>query len=152
MFVDVTAYNSKNYYVEGDLGSPGRMPKHRKETVLDAIDYAGGLLPTAEPKGVRLVRPARGGQPAKVYNVDLKAIQEKGDLTANYQIFSGDRLVVGRNDVVKKTVEIDRLAAPMQTVLNSMLQESSCSDRSRPRAPRTTMRSSGTSWSSGSRK
>ncbi len=57
--------------------------------------------------------------------MDLEAIREKGDLTANYQLFPGDRLVVGRNDVVKKTVELDRLAAPMQTVLNSMLQESS---------------------------
>ena len=29
VFVDVTAYNSKNYYVEGDFGSPGRLPFHR---------------------------------------------------------------------------------------------------------------------------
>jgi hypothetical protein len=32
---------------------------------------------------------------------------------------------VGRNDVVKKTIELDRLALPMQTVLNSMRQDSS---------------------------
>jgi polysaccharide export outer membrane protein len=125
VFVDVTAYNSKNYYVEGDVGSPGRLPFAGLETVLDAIHFAGGLISTAEPKDIRLVRPARGGKPAKVYKVDLKAIQEKGDLTANYQIFPGDRLVVGRNDVVKKTIELDRLALPMQTVLNSMRQESS---------------------------
>ena len=30
-------------------------------------------------------------------------------MTTNYQIFPGDRLIVGRNEVVKKTVEIDRL-------------------------------------------
>ena len=69
------------------------------------------LLPTAEPKDIHLVRPARGGKPARVYKVDLEAIRDKGDHTANYQIFPGDRLVVGRNDVVKKTIEIDRLAA-----------------------------------------
>ena len=40
--------------------------------------YAGGLLPTAEPKEIRLVRPGRDGKPAKVYKVDLEAIQEKG--------------------------------------------------------------------------
>ena len=28
---------------------------------------------------------------------------------SNYQIFPGDRLIVGRNEVVKKTVEMDRL-------------------------------------------
>jgi protein involved in polysaccharide export with SLBB domain len=135
VFVDVTAYNSKNYYVEGDVGTPGRLPFTGLETVMDAIHFAGGLISTAEPNDIRLVRPARGGKPAKVYKVDLKAIQEKGDHTANYQIFPGDRLVVGRNDVVKKTIELDRLAAPMQTVLSSMRQESSLLQSVRTASP-----------------
>ena len=41
----------------------------------------------------------------------------------NYQIFPNDRLIVGRNEVVKKTVEIDRLNAPIQSITGSMLQE-----------------------------
>ena len=64
--------------------------------------------------------PARGGKPAKVYKVDLEAIQERGDVTSNYQIFPGDRLIVGRNEVVKKTVEIDRLTAPIHTTVKSI--------------------------------
>ncbi len=31
---------------------------------------------------------------------------------------------MGRNEVVKKTVQVDRLASAMQTVVNSILQES----------------------------
>jgi protein involved in polysaccharide export with SLBB domain len=124
VFVDVTALNSKHYFVEGDVGAPGQLPFTGRETVLQALHFASGLIPSAEPKDIHLVRPARGGKPARVYKVDLEAIRDRGDLTANYQIFPGDRLVVGRNDVVKKTIEIDRLAAPMQTVVNSMLQES----------------------------
>ena len=77
------------------------------------------MLPTAEPKDIHLVRPGRGGKPARVYKVDLAAIQEKGDVTTNYQLFPGDRLIVGRNEVVKKTVEIDRLKAPIQTITDS---------------------------------
>jgi protein involved in polysaccharide export with SLBB domain len=123
VFVDVTAYNSKNYYVQGDVQIPGRLPCTGNETVLDALQFTGGLLPTAEPKDIRLVRPARGGKPAKVYKVDLQAIQERGDPTTNYQIFPGDRLVIGRNEVVKKTIELDRLAAPLQTIVGSILQE-----------------------------
>jgi polysaccharide export outer membrane protein len=124
IFVDVTAYNSKNYFVEGDVQSPGRLPFTGLETVMDALTFAGGLIATAEPKDIRLVRPARGGKPARVYKVDLEAIRDRGDLAANYQIFPGDRLVVGRNDVVKKTVKVDRLAASMQTMINTMMQES----------------------------
>ncbi len=124
VFVDITAYNSKNYYVTGDVAQPGHLPFTGHETVMDALDFAGGLLPTAEPKDIRLVRPARGGKPAKTYKVDLEAIRAKGDVTSNYQVFCGDRLIVGRNEVVKKTVQADRLASGMQTVVSSILQES----------------------------
>ena len=106
----------------GDVLIPGRLPCTGNETVLDAIQYAGGLLPTAEPKDIRLVRPGRNGKPAKVYKVDLEAIQERGDVRSNYQIFPGDRLIVGRNEVVKKTVEIDRLNAPIQAIVGSIQQ------------------------------
>ena len=34
----------------------------------------------------------------------------------------GDRLVVYRDPIVRTTIFIDRLAAPFQTVLNSILQ------------------------------
>jgi protein involved in polysaccharide export with SLBB domain len=123
VFVDVTAYNSKKYFVQGDVAYPGVLPITGQDTVLDALQYAGGLLATAEPKDIRLVRPPRGGKPARVYKVDLEAIRDKGDVTSNYQLFPGDRLIVGRNDAVKKTIELDRLAAPLQTVISSILQE-----------------------------
>jgi polysaccharide biosynthesis/export protein len=35
--VDVAAYNSKGYYVQGDVLVPGRLPFTGQETVLDAI-------------------------------------------------------------------------------------------------------------------
>jgi len=58
VFVDVSSYNSKVYYVQGDVGIPGRYPITGNETVLDALNYAGGFAPTAAPQNVRLVRPA----------------------------------------------------------------------------------------------
>ena len=60
VFVDVTAYNSKVYYVQGDVAQPGRLPITGNETVLDAINYAGGLIPTAAPQNIRLVRRTPG--------------------------------------------------------------------------------------------
>jgi len=123
VFVDITAYNSKYYYVLGDAMITGRNPCTGNETVLDALNFAGGLLPTAEPKDIHLVRPGRDGKPSKVYKVDLEAIQQKGEVATNYQIFPGDRLVVGRNEVVKKTIEIDRLNAPIQSLAAGITQE-----------------------------
>ena len=125
VFVDVTAYNSKNYYVEGDVGSPGRLPITGNETVLDAIHFAGGLIPTAAPQNIRLVRPAPPGACCEqLLPVNLSAIVNGGDSTTNYQLMPGDRIVVYRDPIVRTTVFIDRLAAPFQTVLNSILQYS----------------------------
>ncbi len=123
VFVDVTAYNSKNYYVLGDVAVPGRMPITGNETVLDAINYANGLTPTAAPQNIRLVRPAPPGACCEqVLPVNMAAITSGGDPTTNYQLMPGDRIVVYRDPIVRLTVFIDRLAAPFQTVVGSMLQ------------------------------
>jgi polysaccharide biosynthesis/export protein len=123
VFVDVSAYNSKYYYVEGDVAAPGKMPITGNETVLDAIHYAGGLIATAAPQNIRLVRPAPPGACCEqTLPVNIAAIISAGDPTTNYQIMPGDRLVVYRDPIIRTTIFIDRLAAPFQTVINSMLQ------------------------------
>ena len=45
-----------------------------------------------------------------------------GDATTNYQLMPGDRIVVYRDPIVRTTIFLDRLAAPFQTVLNTILQ------------------------------
>jgi polysaccharide export outer membrane protein len=123
VFVDVTSYNSKFYYVQGDVAAPGKMPITGNECVLDAINYAGGLIPTAAPTNIRLVRPAPPGACCEqLLPVNLAAIISGGDPTTNYQMMPGDRLVVYRDPIIRTTIFIDRLAAPFQTVINSMLQ------------------------------
>jgi protein involved in polysaccharide export with SLBB domain len=101
VFVDVAAYNSAVYYVLGDFANPGRLPFTGNETILDAIQYAGGLISSAEPKKLVLNRPERGGKPGHSYKIDLDAIH-RGDKKANLQIFPGDRLIVGRKDETLK--------------------------------------------------
>src|SRR6185312_12804686 len=84
---------------------------------------ANGLMPTAAPQNIRLVRPAPPGACCEqLLPVNLAAIISGGDTTTNYQLMPGDRIVVYRDPIVRATVFIDRLAAPFQTVLNSMLQ------------------------------
>jgi polysaccharide export outer membrane protein len=123
VFVDVTAYNSKNYYVLGDVLLPGKLPVTGNETVLDAINYAGGLLPTAAPQNIRLVRPAPPGACCEqILPVNLAAITSGGDPTTNYQLMPGDRIVVYRDPIVRFTVFLDRLIAPVQAVLGTTLQ------------------------------
>jgi polysaccharide export outer membrane protein len=97
VFVDVRACNSKYYYVLGDVRVPGRMSITGNETVLDAINFAGGVMPTVAPQNIRLVRPAPPGACCEqVLPVNLAAITIGGDPSINYQLMPGDRLVVPR--------------------------------------------------------
>ena len=122
VFVDVLVYNSKVYYVDGDVGLAGRFPSQGNETVLDAIYNAGGLSPSASVSNIRLVRPGPPGTSvAQVLPVNYAAIVQAGDPTTNYQILPGDRLFVYRDPIVRTTLFIDRLAAPFNSVLNSIL-------------------------------
>ena len=121
VFVDIAAHNTRIYFVQGDVGTPGRLPFTGKETVLDAMNFAGGMIPTAEPTDIHLYRPARGDQPAHDYPINYAAIL-KGDAKANLQIFPDDRLVIGRNAIVKKTIDLDRAAGLMQSIFSSYKQ------------------------------
>lgn len=125
IFVDVSAYNSKFYSVVGDVASPGRLPITGGDTILEALQRAGGLIATADPSEIRLVRPARGGKPTKVYMIDFEAITERGEKRRNYQLFPDDRIIVGRNKLVQTTIFLDRLAATFQNLEIQLTQASS---------------------------
>jgi polysaccharide export outer membrane protein len=93
MFVDVAAYNSKVYYVQGAVASPGRFPITGNETVLDAINYAGGLSRSPKESQVFLIRPKAEGEGSTRLVVDFAAIIH-GDAATNFQILPRDRLLV----------------------------------------------------------
>jgi polysaccharide export outer membrane protein len=63
VIVDVAAYNSKAYYVQGAVQSPGRFPITGNDYVIDALNYAGQPLPyAADLKHMRLVRKGKEGE------------------------------------------------------------------------------------------
>src|SRR5206468_602983 len=70
-------------------------------------------------------RPAPPGACCdQVLPINIAAIVSGGDPTTNYQIMPGDRIMVYRDPIVRATIFIDRLAAPFQTVVNTVLQYS----------------------------
>jgi polysaccharide biosynthesis/export protein len=96
VFVDIIAYNSQVYYVEGDVYCPSRLPYTGHDTVLDVIHYVGGIMPSAERSKIVLIRSFPKGSPAKVLPIDYEEITMGTDSTTNYQLLPGDRLVVPR--------------------------------------------------------
>jgi RNA polymerase sigma factor (sigma-70 family) len=97
VFVDVTAYNSRNYYVQGDVVAPGRLPFTGNETVLDVIQFAGGILPSADRSNVKLIRNYPKGSPVQVLPIDYDEVTMGTDASTNYTMLPYDRLVIPRN-------------------------------------------------------
>ena len=122
IFVNVASYNSKFYYVMGDVGSPGRLHITGNETVLDAINLVGGLIPMASRPEVRLVRPMPAGNTS--LPVDLDAIIKQGDTKTNYQLFPGDRLIVARqaNDALAEPDDVEARLKTVEQKLDEVLE------------------------------
>jgi RNA polymerase sigma factor (sigma-70 family) len=93
VFVDVTAYNSKYYYVQGAVAEPGRLGVTGHESVLDAINLAGGLAPWADHDGVVLYRTGKDGVLQRL-PINIDQIVMGDDPSTNHQLQPGDRLVI----------------------------------------------------------
>lgn len=97
--VDVAAMNSKGIYVMGDFAAPGRLPFTGKDTVLDVVNYAGGLLRGPENTTVRLYRQDPAGVRSRTIPIDIKEVMLGDDVSTNYALEPGDRLVAGMKSV-----------------------------------------------------
>ena len=118
--LDMAGFNSKVFYVVGQVGAPGRIPITGNETVLDALMLSGGLTPFANKCDIRLVRPRPMCSCDQVLPVDWNGIINCGDTTTNYQLMPGDRLVVPATVGYETMVFLENFLAPVNQVLFSV--------------------------------
>jgi polysaccharide biosynthesis/export protein len=122
--VDVSAYNSKYYYVITDYAGNGeqvtRVPATGNETVLDAVSVVGGLSPVSS-KTIWIARPAPAGSGDQILRVDWKGITRRGSTTTNYQVLPGDRVFVMGQPLAKFDNGLARVSAPIERVLGTSL-------------------------------
>ncbi len=119
VFVDVTAYNSAKYYLEGEFVVPGRVPYTGNDTVRDAIHRGGGLLPTANRARIRLIREYPPGSETQVLPIDYDEIMVGTDRSTNYTLLPGDRVVAPRIDFPSRA---DEMAVPAPEIKNPDLE------------------------------
>lgn len=114
VYVDVAAFNSKVYYVLGQVQQTGRLPITGNETVLDAITLAGGLTNFAKVKDIHVARPNPGGGCDQILHVDYRAITESGDTRTNFQLLPGDRVMIPRTQGYGVSVFFDNFLSPIE--------------------------------------
>jgi len=124
VIVDVSAYNSKFYYVISDGAGLGdqvvRLPINGGETVLDAISEIGGLGGQAT-KDIWIARPSadHGGYEQRL-PIDWDAICKKGISATNYQIFPGDRVYIRASELNRLDAIVARATAPVERIAGTM--------------------------------
>ena len=126
VILDVTAYNSKRYYVLFDGGGWGEQvisfPITGSETVLDAIANVGGLADVASKRNIWVARRTpHPGQPWQILPVDWVGISQHGITFTNYQILPGDRLYVKAQRLVTLDRTLARIFAPVERVFGVTL-------------------------------
>lgn len=92
--VRLVNWESKQFYVLGEVNSPGAFRIDGNETVLDAILEAGGLTDKGNRHRIILSRPTGEGSCRNILPICYNQIVQLGDSSTNYQIAPGDRVFV----------------------------------------------------------
>ena len=92
--VRLVNWDSKRFYVLGEVNSPGSFNFVGNETVLDAIVQAGGLNSKANQHQIIVTRPTPCDSCRTVMRVCYQQIVQLGDSSTNYQLQPGDRVFV----------------------------------------------------------
>ena len=75
----------------GEAARPQALPYRQNMTMLDLMIMVGGITDFADGNRAVLLRTSDGG---KLYNVRLKDLVRRGDLSANVDVKPGDVLVI----------------------------------------------------------
>ncbi len=89
----VQSYRSKRVYVDGEVKSPGVHPINDiAMTLTEAINRAGGVLPTADQSHITITREG------KTYRVNLQKMMQRGGNPAKIMLTNGDVVRVASRD------------------------------------------------------
>jgi protein involved in polysaccharide export with SLBB domain len=121
VWVDVSGYNSKVFYVITDGAGSGdnvrRIPICGNETVLDALAAIGGLSQFSSKK-IWISRPSpTNSKKGTILTVDYAAITQRGATETNYQIMPGDRIFIAPDSAIAINVKLGKVTAPMERVM-----------------------------------
>lgn len=112
----IQAYRSKRVYIDGEVKAPGLQAINDiPMTLMEALNRAGGLLPTADQSRIALERGD------KRYMVDLRALVAQNINPGNVMLAPGDVVRVHSRDESKVFVSGEVVAPKALTMHNGRL-------------------------------
>ena len=92
--VSVKEVNSSNIFVLGEVAKPGKYPLKSKTTLLQGITIAGGFTPIAARNQMVIFRFTESSTGMKRLTASYDDIVLRGGITENFELKSGDTVVV----------------------------------------------------------
>jgi polysaccharide export outer membrane protein len=113
--VEVTAFESKKYYVFGQVFSPGVKVYTGRDTIVKVLAEAQ-LNEDAWPQKVVLIRPSENTDVRQKVTIDLKQMYMAGKADQNYLLEEGDLIYVPPSPLAEFRLRFERLMAPIRPV------------------------------------
>lgn len=113
--VDVSLFESKKYYVFGQVFAPGVKAYTGRDTVVKVLAEAG-LNDDAWPQKIVLVRPSEDTRVRQKVTIDVKEMYQSGKVTQNYILEEGDLIYVPPSPLAEFRITFDKLLAPIRPV------------------------------------
>jgi polysaccharide biosynthesis/export protein len=83
---------SEQIRIVGEAARPQALPYRQKMTLLDVMIVVGGITDFADGNRATLLRTSEGSN--RFYNVRLRDLLRRGDLSANVEVKPGDVIVI----------------------------------------------------------
>jgi len=118
--VEVTDFQSKKYYVFGQVDKPGVKPYTGRDTVIKVLAEAA-LNDDAWPQKVVLIRPSEDPNVRQKVTIDLKQMYKEGKADQNYLVEEGDLVYVPPSPLAEFRIQFTKLMTPIMPVADFAL-------------------------------
>ncbi len=119
--VNVLSFQSKKFFVLGEVNNPGLYPFAGGEGVLDGIAKAGGYKQdTAALKSVILIRRGYGSKP-ETLRLNIYNLITKGDITQDVKLDTADVIFVPKSFIANVNTFVDQFFTKTDPVLRYYL-------------------------------
>ena len=118
VFVRVTSYASKKYYVHGQVGRPGPRPYTGRDTLLDAVLVSGVGLPSWTSRA-KVIRPAHGETPVRTIEVNIDQMLKTGDWSRNILLEPNDIVYIPPTPAAWIGHRVSELLFPVQPIVQA---------------------------------
>lgn len=115
----VIGYNSKQFFVFGEVSQPGPYAYNGANTILGTLAAA---QPTrlADPSRIHILRPNRDGKLVKRMTINLNKMVKEGDLALDAVLEEGDIIYVPANGFAAVGLAFQQLLLPIQPVASTV--------------------------------